>query len=79
LIALPILKAVIKRVDPSLYNGATFLGLRGIVIKSHGHANVRGFERAIKEAMAQAQKNILHLISDEIEKQLKSTSSLGKS
>jgi glycerol-3-phosphate acyltransferase PlsX len=74
LIALPVLKSVIKRIDPSLYNGATFLGLQGIVIKSHGHASIRGFERAIKEAKVQAEKNILHLISDEIEKLLKSTS-----
>lgn len=73
LIALPVLKDIHKKVDPSLYNGATFLGLRGIVVKSHGHANVRGFERAIREAMIQAQKNILHLISDEIEKLLKLT------
>lgn len=78
LIAKPILKQMVKRVDPSLYNGATFLGLQGIVIKSHGHANERGFERAINEAIQQAEKNVLHLISDEIEKLLKSTS-LGTS
>ncbi len=74
LIALPILKSVIRRVDPSRYNGATFLGLKGIVVKSHGHANVKGFVHAIEEAILQAENNILHRISDEIEKLLKSTS-----
>jgi len=74
LIALPILKRVIKQFDPSRYNGATFVGLKGIVVKSHGHANVKGFVHAIEEAILQAEKNILHRISDEIEKSLKSTS-----
>lgn len=74
LIALPILKTVLKRVDPSRYNGATFVGLKGIVVKSHGHASVKGFMHAIEEAILQAENNILHRISDEIEKLLKSTS-----
>ncbi len=74
LIVLPILKSVIKRVDPSRYNGATFVGLKGIVVKSHGHASIKGFVHAIEEAILQAEKNILHRISSEIEKLLKSTS-----
>lgn len=75
LIALPVLKGVIKCFDPSRFNGATFLGLKGIVIKSHGHANVEGFAAAIERAMVQVEKNLLSHISDEIEKQLKSISS----
>lgn len=74
LIALPILKGVIKQIDPSRFNGATFVGLKGIVVKSHGHTTVNGFVHAIEEAILQAEKNILHRISDEIEKLLKSTS-----
>ena len=73
-VALPILKGVIKRVDPSRYNGATFVGLKGIVVKSHGRANKKGFVYAIEAAILQAEKNILHHLSDEIEKLLKSTS-----
>jgi glycerol-3-phosphate acyltransferase PlsX len=73
-IALPVLKSVMRRVDPSRYNGATFVGLKGIVVKSHGHANIKGFMHAIEEAILQAEKDILHRISDEIEKLLKSTS-----
>lgn len=78
MLAKPILKSMVKRVDPALYNGATFMGLQGIVIKSHGGANQRGFERAISEAIHQAEKDVLHLISDEIEKLLQTTS-FGKS
>jgi phosphate acyltransferase len=74
LIALPVLKSVTKRVDPARYNGATFLGLKGIVVKSHGSATVLGFARAIERAITQAEKDILHLISDEVEKVMKSTS-----
>ncbi|HVY53980.1 MAG TPA: phosphate acyltransferase PlsX [Gammaproteobacteria bacterium] len=73
LAARPILKSVIKRVDPGHYNGATFLGLQGIVVKSHGSAKITSFTRAIEQAIIQAEKNILHLISDEVEKSLKST------
>ncbi len=73
-VALPILKRVIRRVDPSHYNGATFVGLKGIVVKSHGRASIKGFAHAIEEAIVQAEKNILHHLSDKIKQLLKSTS-----
>src|SRR5690348_11789542 len=44
LVALPVLKRFKKRVDPAQYNGAALLGLRGLVIKSHGSAEAFGFE-----------------------------------
>jgi len=39
LCAMPVLKAFKNRLDPRRYNGASFLGLRGIVVKSHGGAD----------------------------------------
>ena len=57
-LAYPVLRNVRKRLDPSRYNGATFLGLQGIVVKSHGGANVLGFEHAIEEAILEVQKNV---------------------
>ena len=42
-IALPVLRALRMRIDPREYNGASFVGLRGIVIKSHGGADVVAF------------------------------------
>lgn len=71
LLSLPILKAVIKRIDPDRYNGATFIGLQGIVIKSHGGANKKAFAHAIDEAIMQIEKNIPQRISAEVEHLLK--------
>jgi glycerol-3-phosphate acyltransferase PlsX len=47
LAALPILKSFRRTMDPRRFNGASLLGLRGIVIKSHGGADVLAFENAI--------------------------------
>ena len=50
LIASPILKSLLDRVDPSKYNGAMLLGLNGIVVKSHGGSKAEGFANAISVA-----------------------------
>lgn len=71
LIALPVLKSVIKRIDPERYNGATFIGLQGIVIKSHGGASKKAFMHAIEEAVMQVEKNIPQRISAEVQQFLK--------
>lgn len=63
LIALPVLKSLQKEIDPSRYNGASLIGLKGIVIKSHGSANIIGFSRAIEEAMLQVKSDILEEIT----------------
>lgn len=69
-VTLPILKSVIKRIDPDRYNGACFIGLRGIVIKSHGGAKKEAFAHAIEEAILQVEKNIPQLISKKVEQLL---------
>jgi len=71
LIALPVLKAATKRIDPDRYNGACFIGLQGIVIKSHGGANINAFAHAIEEAIIQVEKKIPQLISNKVEQLLK--------
>ena len=70
----PILKSLAKRVEPDRYNGASFIGLLGIVIKSHGGANVNAFAHAIEEAMLQAEKNLPQKIGAEIEQLMKLSS-----
>ncbi|CAN7950070.1 unnamed protein product, partial [Ixodes hexagonus] len=45
--AFPIFRRLIKQLDPERYNGATLLGLNGIVIKSHGSANINAFAFAV--------------------------------
>jgi len=67
LISLPVLKAFKKRVDPSEYNGASFLGLRKTVIKSHGGADAKSFETAIYEAIIEVDKNVPERITKELE------------
>ncbi|PMB54893.1 Phosphate:acyl-ACP acyltransferase PlsX [Coxiella-like endosymbiont] len=64
--AIPILKRLIKRVNPERYNGATFLGLNAIVIKSHGSANVNAFVSAVEEAIFEVDKNIPQLIKEKV-------------
>lgn len=63
LISLPILKNLRHKIDPRRYNGASLLGLRGIVIKSHGSADMLSFTYAIKEAIIEVQKNVPEQIS----------------
>ncbi len=69
-IALPVLRAFGRRIDPREYNGASFVGLRGIVIKSHGSADVIAFARAISEALAEIRKNVPERISQHLESAL---------
>jgi glycerol-3-phosphate acyltransferase PlsX len=66
LIALPVLKHFQNRIDPSRYNGASMLGLNGIVIKSHGGANELGFQHAIEQAVLEVQSNVVDLVRIQI-------------
>lgn len=66
LIALPALNHLKKRLDPSRYNGASMLGLNGIVIKSHGGADELGFEFAIEQAVLEVKNNVVDLVRDQI-------------
>lgn len=66
LIAFPVINSIGKKIDPVGYNGASLLGLRGLVVKSHGGADQRGFERAIALAFIQAKNNVSELIGDQL-------------
>ncbi|HEY4696945.1 MAG TPA: phosphate acyltransferase PlsX [Gallionella sp.] len=68
LLALPVLNAFKHRVDHRRYNGASFLGLKGIVVKSHGSADVLAFRCAIERAAEEARGGMLQHISEHIEK-----------
>jgi len=70
MLAIPILRKIKKRFDPGEYNGATFLGLNGVVIKSHGNAPRHSFKKAIIEAMLEVEKNIPEKIRSEVEQYL---------
>ena len=64
LIALPVINHFRRRVDPRRYNGASLLGLRGIVVKSHGSADSFAFEVAIQRAWEEARSGIIQRITE---------------
>ncbi|KMT64769.1 phosphate acyltransferase PlsX [Catenovulum maritimum] len=66
-IALPMFKKLYKQMNPDHYNGASLLGLRGIVIKSHGNASKDAFKYAIKEAMNEIRHQVPEKIGNRIE------------
>ncbi|MGC1523556.1 MAG: phosphate acyltransferase PlsX [Steroidobacteraceae bacterium] len=57
-VAKPALNAIRTRLDPRRYNGASMIGLNGIVIKSHGSADLFGFQRAIEVAVQEARNDL---------------------
>jgi len=69
-LAYPVLKSFKQRIDPRLYNGASFLGLRGLVIKSHGGADVLAFKTAIQLAEVEVKKDVIRKISEQVEQTL---------
>ncbi len=69
-LAIPVLRSLRMRIDPREYNGASFVGLRGIVIKSHGSADVVAFARAIEEGVAEIRKSVPERISQHLESAL---------
>jgi glycerol-3-phosphate acyltransferase PlsX len=66
LISMPVLSAFRTRLDPRCYNGASFLGLRGIVVKSHGGADAFAFRHAIIKAVEEARSGVLERISEHL-------------
>jgi glycerol-3-phosphate acyltransferase PlsX len=67
LIASPVLKHFRDELDPRAYNGANFIGLQGIVIKSHGGADEIGYANAINIAIVEAEKDVPNIISKHLE------------
>ena len=64
LVALPVINAFKNRFDHRRYNGASLLGLRGIVVKSHGAADSFAFEFAIRRAIEEARTGVLAHITE---------------
>ncbi len=58
LLAMPVIKALRSRLDNRRYNGATLLGLKGIVIKSHGSADIYSYTQAINEGYLEVQHQV---------------------
>jgi glycerol-3-phosphate acyltransferase PlsX len=65
-VAWPALAAFRRRLDPRGYNGATLLGLKGVVVKSHGSADVVAFGRAIERAADEVRGRVLERIAERL-------------
>ena len=57
-VAMPLLKRLRGELAPARHNGASFLGLQGIVVKSHGSASIEGFQSAIRRAVVEVRENL---------------------
>ncbi|MGI8894426.1 MAG: phosphate acyltransferase PlsX [Casimicrobiaceae bacterium] len=66
LITYPMLASFKRRVDPRRHNGATLVGLKGIVVKSHGSADALAFHYALRKAHAEATHGVLDRIAQRI-------------
>ncbi len=62
--AMPALKAFKNRIDHRQYNGASLLGLRGVIVKSHGSADAYAFEKAIERAAEESENQLLERITN---------------
>ncbi|HEX4334075.1 MAG TPA: phosphate acyltransferase PlsX [Usitatibacter sp.] len=65
-VSYPVIKRFRRRVDSRRYNGAALLGLRGIVVKSHGSADRLAFATALKRAASEASHGLIERIGEEI-------------
>ena len=66
LLASRVLKQMKKQVDPRVYNGALFVGLEGISVKSHGGADAFAFACAVRNAIRMARNDLCQKIKDEL-------------
>lgn len=66
----PSLKKLFKSMNPDQYNGASLIGLRGIVVKSHGNANANAFFSAIMEAVKEVERQVPEKIKNSLEQGL---------
>ena len=71
LFILPVITSIKKRFDPRRYNGATLIGLNGVVVKSHGGADKTAFIAALIEAANQATLNVPEHVNEEVSKIIK--------
>ncbi len=66
ILAMPAINALRRRIDPRRYNGASLLGLQGVVVKSHGNADSLSFENALKMAKKEVLADVANRISEKV-------------
>lgn len=73
----PALRSLRREFDPRTYNGASMVGLNGVVVKSHGSADVLSFSNAIGVGLAEAQKGVPTRIGEMLREQMSHISGHG--
>lgn len=63
----PLIHKILKQLNPDQYNGASLVGLKGVVVKSHGSADTNAFLQAINLAIVEAKRNVPEMIKDKLE------------
>lgn len=66
-LARPTISRLLKTIDPSRHNGASLLGLQGVVIKSHGNASERAMLAAIRQAYREIQLEVPRRINEQLD------------
>ncbi len=64
----PLLKRISQKLNPEQYNGASLLGLQGVVVKSHGNSSADGFAQAISQAYEEVRGAMLNTLSQQLAK-----------
>lgn len=67
LMVYPVLTQFKRRIDPARYNGASLVGLNGVVVKSHGHAKQRAYVNAINHAVSQVRHHIPQRLAEKVQ------------
>jgi glycerol-3-phosphate acyltransferase PlsX len=70
----PVFRSLKREFDPRSYNGASLVGLTGVVIKSHGSADAKSFENAIRVALIEARKGVPTQITNLMKSQVRQAS-----
>jgi glycerol-3-phosphate acyltransferase PlsX len=77
LFSIPVLNSLKKRIDHRRYNGASLVGLKGTVVKSHGGADVLGFSNAIDVAIAEVRNDVVEHLGVALGEELGTTTASG--
>lgn len=67
---MPMLKRLMNQIDPSRHNGALFIGLQGVVVKSHGNADSQSFLYAIEQAVEEVERQVPAFINNRLDELL---------
>ncbi|UZE94697.1 phosphate acyltransferase PlsX [Alkalimarinus alittae] len=69
-LVIPLFRRLLKKIDPAKHNGALFIGLQGVVVKSHGNADAEAFSCAIDQAFNEVERKVPDMINSRLDELL---------